>query len=257
MAVSVPRRIGFMLELDLIKRAASNRKLNLPAQNMRGEDSFHPAFASNVVGTFNIERGFVTALQGRGFSFGPGTGPTRSAMVYLSGDSDQGGAEIFESDCWAWKNTESHPYLTVYFQLQVTQDQRGVVCTPHVWGNCDGGACHRPTINNFLRVVSEHFRDVHSLITEAANTNFQPVVTWGEINMAGIKSVEHLFFDTYGQNKRVITLANSNLSPFEPVPFPKFSVSRVNDRLFVPDFDQPTLLDQWGDQLRAFRDSLV
>lgn len=249
--------VSFMKESELIKRAATRRKITL--RGTPKEHSSHPEFDSENVGTFKLDKNFISALEKRGFSFGPGSDPIRNGMVYLSGNSHQGGKPIFESDCWAWERTKSNPQLTIYFRLLASEDKKGVVCMPEVWGNCSGGACHIPTINNFVRVVAEHFQGVHPLIKEAADTNFdfEPVIFWGEINMAGIKSVERLFYEMYGRNEKVATLARSNLSPFDPNPYPQRSIFEVNDRPFVPESEQPKLFEQWKEQLRSFKDSLA
>lgn len=247
-----------MKESELIKRAASHKKLVL--RDKQREPYSYPKFDSENVGTFNLGKGFIQALEKRGFSFGASPDPSRKNMVYLSGHSNQKGREIFESDCWTWDKTKiDNPQITIYFQLLVTEEERGVVCTPHVWGNCSSGACHIPTINNLVRVVAEHFPlpDVHPLIREAANTNFQPVIFWGDINMAGIKSVLKLFYEAYGHNDSVNSLAQSSLSPFDPNPYPKRLILEVNDRPFVPESEQSKLFGQWKEQLDSFRNSLA
>ena len=246
--------ISFVKESELIKRAASYGQLILEAEHRK--HSSYPEFDSEIVGTFNLNKNFIDALQHRGFSFGSSIDPTRNRMFYLSGNSNQREKEVFESDCWAWERTKTDPQLNVYFRLLTAEDKRGIVCTPHVWGNCDGGACHIPTINNFIRVVAEHFPDAHPLIKEAANTNFQPVIFWGDINMAGIRSVGRLFREVYGQNEKITALAHSTLSPFNPSPYLQRSIYEVNDRAFVSESDQPRLFRQWKEQLENFKNSL-
>lgn len=251
-----PLSVGFMKESDLIKRAASYKKLTL--RDKQREHTSYPEFDSENVGTFNLSEDFIKALEKRGFSFGASPDPVREKMIYLSGNSNQRGREVFDSDCWAWDKTKiDNPQITIYFRLLVAEDKRGVICTPDVWGNCSGGACHMPTINNLVRVAAEHFPDAHPLIREAANTNFQPVIFWGDINMAGIKSVLKLFYEAYGHNDWVISLAKSSLSPFDPNPYLERSILEVNNRPFVPESEQPRLFEQWKAQLESFRNSLA
>lgn len=247
--------VNFMKESELIKRVAKSRNLILSGKHR--EHSSCLEFDSDIIGTFNLDDGFVSALQNHSFSFGPSTDSTRDGMIYLSGNSDQRGKEVFESDCWSWKGTKTDLQLTISFRLLVAEEKRGVVCTPHVWGNCSGGACHIPTINNFVRVVAEHFPGTHPLIREAVNGNFQPVIFWGNINMAGVKSIGLLFYEVYGQNRKVDALARSSLSPFDPNPYPPYSFFEVADRSFVPESDQPRLSRQWKEQLESFKDGLV
>jgi hypothetical protein len=215
------------------------------------------AFDSNIVGTFKLEGELLSALRRYGFGFGPGFDTVRERTVYLYGNSDQRGREIFESDCWSWDITETNPQITVYFRLSISEEKGGVVCTPILGGNWRGGAYHVPTINNFLRVVAGHFSNVHPLIKEAVNTNFQMVVSWNDINVTGIKSLRQLFHDAFGQNEKICDLARSNLSPFNPDPFQYRATMEIEDRLFIPELIQSRLLEQWKKQLESFKNSLA
>ncbi|MBI5732665.1 hypothetical protein HY967_01755 [Candidatus Jorgensenbacteria bacterium] len=247
--------IGFLRESELISRAASSKGLVLK-DKLRNSYSCLK-FDSEVIGTFNLERGFISALEKQGFTFGPGTKPPHNEMAYLSGHSDQRGSEVFESDCWAWGKEEKNIQLTVYFRLSVAERERGVLCIPYVWGNCSGGACHRPTIDKFVKVVAEHFPDTHPLIREAVNADFRPVISWRDIGLGGIRSIEELFDELYGRNEKVAKLAGSSLSPFDPDPNPRKSILEVTDRAFVVETDQPTLFKRWRDQLQFFKTDLV
>lgn len=246
--------ITFLKESFLIGRAAELRGLTLFGEPRR--NTFCLEFDSKPVGTFKLDKDFIVTLGKHRFSFGPGTKLPHNEMVYLAGHSNQRGSEVFESDCWAWKKTETNHQLTVNFCLSVAEGKRGVVCVPHVWGNCSGGACHRPTIHRFVKVVAEHFSDAHSLIREATNTDFQSVIRWGDIGLGGIKSIGGLFDELYGRNEKVTKLASSSLSPFNPNPNPRKSSFEVTDRLFTVEADQPKLFRQWREQLQAFKTSL-
>jgi len=239
----------------LIRKAAKLRKLTL--SNKPRMDTCYPQFDSEPVGTFNLDTAFIIALNRHGFTFDTGTKPPHDEMQYLNGHSDQQGAEMFESDCWAWKRTETYPQLDVRFRLRVSEEKRGIVCEPHVWGNCAGGACHQPTIDKFMKVVSEHFSDLHPLITRATDVETPPIIYWSEIGLGGIKSVGRLFDELFEKNKKVIELAHSALSPFEPDPQQQASIINPKDRIFVPEDYQPQLFRQWKEQLWLLRTSLV
>ena len=247
--------ITFIKESFLISRAAELNNLTIPEEPTK--DHGYPEFDTEPVGTFKLDRDFIAALEKHGFTFGPGTRSPHNEMVYLAGHSNQRGAEIFESDCWAWKRTETNPQLTVHFCLLVNEGKRGVVCVPYVWGNCSRGACHRPTIDKFVKVVAEHFSDLHTLIMVAANVETPPVIHWSEIELGGIESVGRLFDELFGRNEKAMELARSTLSPFDPSPNPKGTVLEIKDRLFVLEDYQPTLFRQWKEQLQDFKTSLV
>lgn len=247
--------ITFVKESFLIGRAAELNKLTISAEPRK--NSGYPEFDSEPIGMFKLDKDFLATLEKHGFTFRPGTKPPHNEMVYLAGHSDQRGAEVFESDCWAWKRTETDPQLNVRFLLNVSERKRGVVCKPHVWGNCSGGACHQPTIDRFVKVVSEHFSGLHLLIKTAANIETPPVIYWSEIELGGIRSVGLLFDELFGRNEKVMKLARSTLSPFDPNPNPQGAVFEVKDRLFVLEAYQPQLFRQWREQLRTFKESLV
>lgn len=246
--------IIFLKESFLISRAAELRELTFGKQR---RDISYSEFDSEPVGMFKLDKDFIVALEKNGFTFRPGTKSPHNKMVYLAGHSDQRGAEIFESDCWAWERTEADPQLDVRFRLRVSERKRGVVCEPHVWGNCSGSACHRPTIDRFVKVVSEHFSDLHLLIKVAANVETPPVIYWNEIGLGGVKSVGLLFDELFGRNEKATELALSTLSPFDPNPNPPRTIFEVKDRLFIPEADQPKLFGRWREQLQAFKNSLV
>jgi hypothetical protein len=181
-------------------------------------------------------------------------------MVYLSGESNQRGAEIFESDSWAWKRAATDLELSVYFRLRINEKNRGVICEPHVWGNCEGGACHQPTIDRLVGIMAEHLSDTsdpHLLLKRAANLKSAPVIYWNEIGLGGVKSVEWLFEELFGRSKKVMELSRSSLSPFDPNPNPTRSFFKVHDRLFVEEADQPQLFGQWEKQLKEFKQSFI
>ena len=245
--MSAQSPITFLQESSLIRRAAELRELTLPDEPRNNIS--HLEFDSEVVGTFKLDKDFIAALEGRGFTFGPGRAPPHNEMLYLDGHSNQ----RYESDCWAWKNTETDPRLTVHFRLRVAEKGKGIVCEPHVWGNCKGGAAHRPTINRLVKTTSDHFSDLHFLIQAAAKKDTPPVIHWSEIELGGVKSVEQLFNELFRRNERAIELARSNISPFDPNPNPPGTSFRVWDRPFVPEDDQPKLFEQWEEQLQAFK----
>ncbi|MEK9194535.1 MAG: hypothetical protein AAB884_01865 [Patescibacteria group bacterium] len=248
--------ITFVKESFLISRAAELHELTIPAESRKHSD--YPEFDTKPVGTFKLDRDFIATLQKHGFTFGPGTKPPHNEMVYLAGHSNQRGAEVFESDCWAWKRTETDFQLDIRFRLRVSEGKRGVVCEPHVFGNCSGGALHQPTIDNFVKAVVAHFSNLHVLIMTAANVETPPVIHWSEIGLGGIRSVGSLFDELCGRNEKVMELAcSTSLSPFDPVPYPQGTMWEVKDRLFVLETDQPKLFRQWRKQLQTFKHSFI
>lgn len=247
--------ITFIKESFLINRAAELNNLTIPEEPAKNHS--YPEFDTEPVRTFKLDRDFIAALEKHGFTFGPGTRSPHNEMVYLAGHSNQRGAEIFETDCWAWKRTETDPQLNIRFNLRVSEGKRGVMCVPHVWGNCSGAAVHQPTIDKLVKAVSEHFSDLHTLIMVAANVETPPIIYWSEIELGGIKSVGWLFNELFGRNEKAMELARSTLSPFDPNPNTQGRIWEVKDRLFVLEAYQPKLFRQWREQLEAFKTSLV
>ncbi len=252
--MNVHPAISFLKESELISKAAFSR--NLVLGRTQGKYGSHPKFDSEDVGIFTLnDEDFLRALKIHSFTFGPSKDPERNKMVYLLGNSDQRGEDMFDSDRWAWEKTESNPQLAIYFRLFVRENKRGVVCEPQIRGNCIGGACHQPTIDKLMRVLAEHFTEAHPMIKAVTNDNPRPVIFWGDINLGGIKSVGWLFDEQYGKNKRVVELARSTLSPFSPSPYQRGTFNETQDRHFVKEVDQPKLFRQWEEQLLIFRNS--
>jgi hypothetical protein len=246
--------VNFLKESDLIKMAASNADLMLRESNSQVYSRI--IRTSEIVETLDLDMTFLDVLKTVGFTFRPGIKPPHDTMIYLSGNSDQRGQDIFDSDCWAWKRTETEHRLAVYFRLFVDENARGVICVPEVSGNCDGGACHRPTIDKLMGIITTHFPNMHPLIRRITKENPHPVIGWSEIGLGGIRSVGWLFDESYGQNRRVGQLADTILSPFIPSPRSRFNISAATDRLFVLESDQPQLFRQWKNQLGILRSEL-
>lgn len=250
--------LHFTTESSLIDKAAKWGRLVIKAEPKKSSSSLE--LESESVQTLRLDGSFLTLLKEHGFTFGPGTRPPHNQMVYLSGESNQRGAEIFESDSWAWKRAATNLQLDAYFRLRINEKKRGVVCEPHVWGNCDGGACHQPTIDRLVRIMAEHLSntsDLHLLLKRAAGSKSAPVIYWSEMGLGGVKSVGWLFEELFGRNKKVLELSRSPLSPFDPNPNPTRSIFDVHDRLFVEEVDQSRLFEQWEKQLKEFRRDLA
>ncbi len=241
----------FLRRQELIERAAAAKGLTIKERD-KGKDEPE----TEVIGTYNLDKGLLETLRKVGFTFEPGRTPPHDTMVYLSGNSNQKGQEIFDSDCWCWKRAGEavkNPQLAVYLKLSVDERERGVVAVPEVWGNCDGGACHRLTINKLVMVIASYFPDAHPLLKEMT-TDLYPVIHWGDIGLGGIRSAGMLFKELFGHSKFVSELASSNVSPF--VLDPKQTGCDYFYNYFVAEPDQPRLFRQWRRQLQEYKNKL-
>lgn len=257
--------ITFVKESELLQKAAKVRDLVLKDQ--KDERSFDLEPYSEGVGKFKLTSKFLGVLKEYGFTFTRGEGSLREKMIYLSGNSDQHGREIFDSDCWAWDTTKVTDHeLEVHFRLKAVEDQRGVRCEPHIWGNNSGGACHQPTISKFMQALAKYSPDTHYLIREFENVGSWPstgyahscswpVIHWSEFGEGGIKSVGSLFRELFSRNETVLSLVESRLSPFDPHPHAG-QYDRPKDHLFVRESEQPKLFKIWKDQLEKFKNKL-
>lgn len=240
--------VVFIKESDLIKKAAASFGLVLSEKPR--EYCSNPQFDSKPVGIFTLDEGFLSVLKRKGFTFGPGA--KHQDTIYLDGHSDQKGAEIWDTDFWAWDKTTNEPkQIAVSFRLRVEEDQKGVVCMSETSGN----ACHRPTIDKFVTAAAEYFADAHILIKNSHNPENRPVITWSSIGVEGIKSVGSIFRELYSyeKNKAVVALSASNLSPFIPAPSQQQNGVWTTDRLFVLAPQQDRLVWQWKRQLADFK----
>jgi hypothetical protein len=235
---------SFIQRPELIEKAATSRGLTIKRYR---EDRGYSE--TEVIGTYKLDKGLLEALGKVGFTFEPGRKPPYDAMIYLTGNSNQRGQEVFESDCWNWKRTETDHKLTIYLRLLVSEKERGVIAVPEVWGNCSGGACHRPTINKFVMAVAGYSQEAHSLLKEMTADSY-PTIYWSDIGLGGIKSVSTLFRELYGHNESISRLADSNVSPFAPSP------KQAGYNYFVVESDQPRLFEQWNKQLQEYKDRL-
>lgn len=238
----------FIRRQELIERAAATEGLTVKKNREDGRES-----ETEVIGTYKLDKELLEALRKVGFTFEPGRTPPHDTMIYLSGNSNQKGQEIFESDCWAWKRTEEDYQLTVYLKLSVSERERGVLAIPEVWGNCEGGACHRPTINKLVMAIASYFPDAHPLLKEVTTDSY-PVVHWGDIGLGGIRSAGTLFEELFGHSEPVSRLASSNVSPF--VLDPKQTGCDYFYNYFVAEPDQPRLFKHWRRQLQEYKNRL-
>ena len=245
----------FLKESELIKRVASYADLILREDKYQTYSRI--ILTSEIVGTFDLDMTFLDALKVAGFTFLPGVNPPHDKMVYLSGNSDQRGQDIIDSDCWAWKKTETLHQLAVYFRLVIDEHARGVICIPEVSGNCSGSACHRSTIDRLMSIIATHYSSTHPLIGQITEKNPHPVIGWSEIGLGGIRSIGWLFDEAYGRNRKIVQLVDTNISPFAPNPRSRFNISAATDRLFVLESDQPKLFRQWKSQLAILRSELT
>jgi len=234
----------FIRRSELIEKVATSKGLIIKKHHEDRQKS-----ETEVVGTYKLNKRLIEAFGKVGFTFEPGRKPPHDTMIYLSGNSDQRGEEVFESDCWAWKRTEKNPQLTVYFELSASERERGVIAVPKVWGNCSGGACHRPTINKLVVAIAGYFPDVHPLLKEVTTDSY-PAIYWSDIGLGGVRTVATLFEELRGHNEPVSRLAHSNVSPFLPSP------KDIGHDYFVVESDQPKLFEQWRRQLREYKNKL-
>ncbi|MBI2626686.1 MAG: hypothetical protein HYW77_00360 [Parcubacteria group bacterium] len=243
----VPILLGtdaIMRRPEIIEKAATCKGLTVKRYREDREYS-----ETEVIGTYKLDKGLLEALGKVGFTFEPGRKPPHDSMIYLTGNSNQRGQEVFESDCWAWKRTDTNHELTIYLRLSVSEKERGVVVVPQVWGNCSVGACHRPTINKLVVAIGGYATDAHPLLKEMAVDSY-PTIHWSDIGLGGIKSVGTLFRELYGHNESVSRLADSNVSPFAPSP------KQAGYNYFVVESYQPRLFEQWKNQLQEYKDRL-
>ncbi|MDO8496307.1 MAG: hypothetical protein Q7S43_03000 [bacterium] len=229
---------------ELIEKAAASRGLTVRRYREDREYS-----ETEVIETYKLDKELLEVLGKVGFTFGPGRKSPHDTMIYLAGNSNQRGQEVFESDCWAWKRTETNHELNIYLRLLVSEKERGVIAVPQVWGNCSGGACHRPTINKFVVAIAGYFPDAHKLLKEVTADSY-PAIHWSDIGLGGIKSIGTLFRELYGHNESVSRLADSNVSPFSPSP------KQAGYNYFVIESNQPKLFEQWKRQLQEYKDRL-
>lgn len=240
--------INFLTEQEVVSKAAAVSGLII-----RGNKS-HKWLTTDIA-SFEISAILPEALKETGFTLKPGTKPPYDSMMYLSGNSEQEGADIWESDSWAFEKDEKHPLLTISFALSVKESDGGVAATPEVWGNCKGGACHFPTIKKLVHLLASQFPNTHPFLDRIASEGDYPVIKWGEIGLEGLRSLGELFREQYGHSNLILhSLAPSYFSPFEPNPRKQSYGDEV--RYFVPADLQHELTSQWKAQLADFRDKL-
>jgi len=235
----------FVSEQTLIERAAFSYALGNIKQSKRG-------WETGYMGSFPLKPEFIKRLAEVGFTLEKGIG-TREGMLYLSGHSQQGKTDVWESDCWAWKVATAGPeqYLTVHFHLFPDDEQRGIVVRPEIWGNCNSGAVHRPTIDKLASAISDHFPLAHQLIKQTKGA--YPVIAWSELDYPGLRSFDHLFFAEFCEdNDMAMKLSRSTISPFSPGP----TRGIINAQLFVPAYLHAGLKRQWRKQLDKFKEEL-
>ncbi len=206
---------------------------------------------STYFGRYRIEGRFLEALNRAGFKLYPRT----DGITTLVDENPQSPTPGFRpSNYWNFKTTgEKTDELLFDIGLIafLRQKARGIVLIPHVSSPFLSPADTLPQYRVFV-VISGFDPQAHPIIHQIAINKGEKIVSWTDIGLGGIRSIQELFLEFTSGNKELERLARSCVSPFDPDPFPRTSVS---DK-YLPEPHQQALFELWNKQLERFKQKI-
>ena len=229
-ALSTPKvEEGILTRLEIISKAATFKSLT--ATSDRSEPIITCLLDEETVSILS-ERGLNRDLRGDGI--------TTFSIADLEG-------------YWNFRTDKDKMEITLLVDFYVEERKRGVVFFPitsdaHVWGGK-----YKPSQFQMFKLLAEIHPEAPAVVHELARSNGSLIVTWTELGLGGIRQLPSLFAEFYGDNKFIRQLANSDMSPFNPVPYPSESWEQaLNDKSFVTEPSQPEIMEGWRKQLEEF-----
>lgn len=185
---------------------------------------------------------FLKALQTGGFEYKE----RPDGVITLSGESNK---------YWNFRRREGEKdklLLSLELLPNISEPDRGVVFTPMVFGTFLSPGEVSISLEVF-RVVLKNNLEKHPLIHKVVAADGKLVVTWTNIQLGGIRSLQTLFEEFVNRNKKINELRHNPLSPFD---FQPHLCRDLTEPYYLPESIQPLILQLWRYQLENFVNAL-
>jgi len=143
--------------------------------------------------------------------------------------------------------------VTISVGFGINFEKRGVVLVPQAHGSYVSAADQLPNFRMFKALV-ELDTDAPAVAKELAASDGTAIVTWTELGLGGIRRLADLFTEFAARNETVARLGR-NGEVFDPAPSPRYK--QPGDELFIPEPEQPQIIETWRSQLNEYRSHLV
>lgn len=130
----------------------------------------------------------------------------------------------------------------------VNSRERGIGLVPMAHSPFLSPADYLPNFRMFKTLV-ENDEDVLAVAKEIASSDGTVQVTWTDLGVGGIRTLEVLFGEFAGDNEKVRSIALRQ-EVFDPMPYPRHQ--KPGDKLFVVETAQPRVFQAWQDQLKEY-----
>lgn len=227
----------------LIRKALEHFNLELL---QRVSDSW----VSAPFATYKIEGIFLVALERNNFSLekrvdGVTTLCDNSSQNHMPGCNP---SNYWNFWCEGKKQDEIELDLKLGVRAVVSSRDRGIILQPQAGGGCLSPMDFLPQLRVF-QTITEFDHSANPIVKKMVDGQGKIVVGWTDIGLGGIRDLHRLFEEFCDGNDIIKTLANSNLSPFDPTPFDKQAVTTF----YIPEPCQRMLFWLWSEQLDHFK----
>ena len=178
---------------QLIEKAA----IFLGLENKKEEIS--SGFRLKPLGQYELTGKFLKALQRNGFEYIE----RPDGIITLSGRPNQ---------YWNFRRKDDKKdklLLSLELVPYISESDRGVVFTPMVLGTFFSAEETSISLKVF-KIILENHLEKHPLIHDVVAADGKLVVTWANIKLGGIRSLQTLFEEFVNRNKKISELKSQN-----------------------------------------------
>lgn len=135
----------------------------------------------------------------------------------------------------------------------VSSRERGIRLAPMAHSPFISPMDSLPNFRMFKALV-ENDENILAVAKEIAASDGTVQITWTDLGVGGIRTLEVLFEEFAGGNEKVKGLARRQ-EVFDPVPYPRYQ--KPGEKLFIVEPAQSRVFQAWREQLDEYRSSLA
>lgn len=234
----------------LLRRAAEYKGLTFPADTSRA--------CSDPIATYTLDDALLRILAEQGIKRQPRPDCRGEIFTLVDENPQEEHPGWAPSNYWNFKEVEGQEHrfdlrMTLHAGLNISTEDRGVVLGPVAYGTFLSPADHLPHFRMFQALTNQDGNAL-PVARELAGSDGNILVTWTELGLGGIRSIQDLFEEFAGGNESIERIARRQ-EVFAPVPYPAHQ--NLADKLFIAEPAQPKVLRAWRAQLEEYRASLV
>lgn len=238
----IKREIGLFTVRQLCEKAAEFKGLQFKKSERR--------LCSTTIKTYTLTNDLLTHLATKGIMHEERT-DTERIYTLVDTNPQQPTPGFCASNYWNFMipREGEQPELMVELSVEFAfrSKRRGIVFFPRAFGGVCAPADDLPNFRMFSALAGSD-PDVNPIAHEIASSGTL-TVTWTQLGLGGLRTLDQLFAEFSNGNEQIIKLARQG-QVFQPKPYSN------TQTMFVTEPDQPTLFDLWDEQLTNYRASL-